>query len=227
MERAANLLSGSPASDLTIFPEMTLSGFSMDSVKTETKPEHDDFFSELAAGRGSAVIYGRVRNGSNCARVLSKTGEVLGEYRKRHLFAFAGEDRHYKAGHEQPVAVDINGFRVTPLICYDLRFPYLFWDKAPETDLFAVIANWPASRSVHWQTLLRARAIENQAFTVGVNRTGDDPNVSYSGGSSVYSPSGEEVVVCGGEEGVFTAEISTGSVNSVREEYPFMKDRLR
>ncbi len=212
--------------DLMIFPEMTLTGFSMDSLKTCCDEADRDFFAAIANRFSCAVTYGSVENGFNCQRTLDKNGNDIACYRKIHLFSFAGEDKFYSKGGET-LTFELNGARITPFICYDLRFAYLFWDKAAETDIFLVNASWPASRSLHWKSLLRARAIENQAFVIGVNRTGSDPKASYSGDSAVYSPLGEAVLECGNAEGVFSTDIDFAAAAETRSFFPFGRDRLR
>jgi predicted amidohydrolase len=212
--------------DLMLFPEMTLSGFSMNVEKTSTSPADDDFFAGIASGHSCTVVYGRVQDGYNCLRAIDKSGQILADYRKIHRFAYAGEDRFYQAGAES-LTFSQDGVRITPFVCYDLRFSYLFWGKAADTDVFIVIANWPASRSEHWETLLRARAVENQAYVIGVNRTGTDPNAAYSGGSAVISPAGKILLDCGSGEGVFTADVDISAVRETRKSFPFHRDRLR
>ncbi|QAR34182.1 hypothetical protein EP073_12435 [Geovibrio thiophilus] len=212
--------------DLMIFPEMTLTGFSMNADKTSCDDADMEFFASIARRFSCAVIYGAVENGFNCQRTLDKDGESIACYRKIHLFSYAGEDNFYSAGSEA-LTFKLNGANITPFVCYDLRFPYLFWEKAAETDIFIVNASWPASRSLHWKSLLRARAIENQAFVIGVNRAGNDPKFNYSGDSAVYSPLGEAVLECGSAEGIFTAEIDIETVAEARRFFPFQRDRLR
>ena len=225
--KIAKLLeSASFDTDLMIFPEMTLSGFSMNTEKTLCGEKDREFFASIAESFSCAVAYGSVEDGFNCMHILDKHGHDIAVYKKNHLFRYAGEDKYYSKG-EQSITFELNGARITPFICYDLRFPYLFWDKTADTDIYIVNASWPSSRSLHWQTLLRARAIENQAFVIGVNRVGSDPNVDYSGDSAVYNPIGETVLECGSVEGIFSVEFDAGKTAEVRQFFPFQQNRLR
>lgn len=212
--------------DLMLFPEMTLSGFSTNRSITELNTKDCVFFRDLAKKHSCTVMYGGVENGFNICRTVNKSRSSFPDYRKTHLFTYAGEDNEYKSG-TGCLGFELQKTRIKPTICYDLRFSYLYWSNAKSTDVFLNIASWPSVRELHWKTLLRARAIENQAFMIGVNRTGSDPNAAYSGASAVYSPLGEEILLCGAEEGVYTAEIDINEVAKVRKNYPFLKDRLR
>jgi predicted amidohydrolase len=145
-------------------------------------------------------------------------------YAKIHPFSYAGEHEHYCAG-ERVVTADVEGLRVTPFVCYDLRFPEPFRLAAAETDLFAVVANWPEERREHWRTLLRARAIENQAFVAGVNRVGDGGRLHYAGDSAAISPLGEILAEGGDREKVLFAEVEPTAVQRLRSRFPALNDR--
>jgi len=146
-------------------------------------------------------------------------------YDKLHPFSYSGEHEHYRAG-DRTITVDVEGVRVTPFVCYDLRFGDDFWAEAPTTDLYLVVANWPESRRTHWQTLLRARAIENQAYVVGANRVGSGGGVEYSGDSCIIDPFGELLAIgAPGVEEVIVADVDAGRVADVRATYPFLRDR--
>lgn len=131
--------------------------------------------------------------------VLAGPDGTAHRYRKIHPFSHAGEERYVRPGTEF-VTVDVEGVRCSLFVCYDLRFADEFWALAAETDAYFVIANWPAKRRVHWSSLLRARAIENQAYVVGVNRVGVGGNLDYSGDSAIIDPLGE-VLASGAEVG--------------------------
>ena len=208
------------------FPEMTLTGFSMDLSKSTINDEDINFFKKISKDRSCNVSFGGVVNSNNRVITINKKGEVMNQYSKVHLFGYGDETKHYKAGSDE-TSFELEGLRIRPLVCYDLRFPYLFWDNAAKTDLFFVIASWPSSRRLHWTTLLKARAIENQCFVIGVNRIGNDPKLAYSGDSVILDPLGNEVLNCGQQEGLQTAEINVSEVLKTRESYPFLKDRLR
>ena len=146
-------------------------------------------------------------------------------YDKLHPFSFAGEHEHYAAGADT-ITFDVEGVRVTPFICYDLRFGDDWWARAADTDLYVCVANWPAARRVHWQTLLLARAIENQAYVVGANRVGSGGGSDYVGDSVIIGPFGEVLAsATEGVEQVIVADIDPARVREVRESFPFMRDR--
>jgi predicted amidohydrolase len=160
--------------------------------------------------------------------VLAGPDGSVQRYAKVHPFKYGGEHAHYTAGEETGVVtVDVDGMRVTPLICYDLRFAYLFWDAAIATDCFVVVANWPASRRTHWQALVRARAIENQAYVVAANRVGSGGGLDYAGDSCIVDPLGEVLVQAAGTETVLVADIDAGTVVATRAKFPFLADRRR
>jgi predicted amidohydrolase len=159
----------------------------------------------------------------NAFILASPDGQVV-RYAKRHPFTHAGEHTHYDAGRET-VTVDIDGVRVTPTVCYDLRFADLYWTAAPVTDLYLVVASWPAARRLHWRSLLVARAIENQAYVVGVNRVGAGDGLVYVGDSVIIDPMGDTVATAADDETVLTGEVDPSVVNEVRRRFPFLNDR--
>jgi predicted amidohydrolase len=158
--------------------------------------------------------------------VLAAPDGTLHRYAKVHPFSYGHEHEHFASG-DGYVTVDVEGLRVTPLVCYDLRFSYAFWDAAPQTDCYVVVANWPASRRVHWQVLLRARAIENQAYVVGANRVGHGGKLDYAGDSCIVDPLGDVLVDAGGVETVVVAEVDPATVSATRAKFPFLADRRR
>lgn len=145
-------------------------------------------------------------------------------YEKIHRFTFGGEDKHFRPG-SQFVTVDVDGVRVTLFVCYDLRFADEFWALAPSTDVYLVPANWPSGRREHWMTLLRARAIENQAYVVGCNRVGDGGGLHYSGDSAIYDPLGQALAVADDTVRVLYADIDPQVVRDTRLSFPFLRDR--
>jgi predicted amidohydrolase len=157
--------------------------------------------------------------------VLAGPDGTTHRYRKLHPFTHAGEHERFRAG-EKPTTVEIGGLRITPFICYDLRFANVFWDAAPATDVYLVPANWPSPRRHHWQTLLQARAIENQAYVVGVNRVGPDGNgLEHLGDSRIVSPMGELLATAAGVETMLLADVDAAEVAATREKFAFMPDR--
>jgi predicted amidohydrolase len=157
--------------------------------------------------------------------VLAGPDGTTHRYRKLHPFTHAGEHERFRAG-EKPTTVEIAGVRITPFICYDLRFANVFWDAAPATDVYLVPANWPSPRRHHWQTLLQARAIENQAYVVGVNRVGADGNgLEHLGDSRIVSPMGELLATASGVETMLLADVDAAEVAATRERFAFLPDR--
>ena len=223
-KKIAQLLDGAQT-DWIVLPEMALSGFTMDLASSTWEEEDEAFFSRLAREKNCAVTVGAVQGGRNQALTFGPDGSILSRYSKRHLFSFAGEGAYYAAGSEAS-SYRIGELRVAQAICYDLRFPYHFWAEAPGVDAYCVIAAWGAKRAAQWELLLRARAIENQAFVVGVNRVGSEPGVDYSGGSALIDPQGRTILDCGSSEAVLTAELRPEAVAEWRKAFPALEDRL-
>lgn len=155
--------------------------------------------------------------------LVTPEGEVH-RYDKRHLFRMGDEHHYYQAG-QQRVIVEWRGWRILPQVCYDLRFP-VFSRNRNDYDLALYIASWPAPRSLHWQALLLARAIENQAYVMGCNRVGDDANNhSYSGDSRIISPTGELLVTLpASQPAVAQAVLSLSELQAYRERFPAWRD---
>jgi predicted amidohydrolase len=145
-------------------------------------------------------------------------------YHKIHPFTFGGEDIHFRPGMDF-VTVNVHGIRVTLFVCYDLRFADEFWRTAPDTDVYLVPGNWPASRREHWMALLRARAIENQTYVLGCNRVGTGGGLLYAGDSRIINPLGEVIAEALDQETILYADISSEEVQRVRTTFPFMQDR--
>jgi predicted amidohydrolase len=155
--------------------------------------------------------------------LVGPAGEAV-FYDKIHPFGYGGETEHYAAG-AGTLTIEIEGLRCSVFICYDLRFADRFWGLARSTDAYLVVANWPAARALHWSTLLQARAIENLAYVVGVNRVGAGDGIAYDGGSCVIDPLGETIAEAGDEETVLFADLDPEHVAAVRARYPFLEDR--
>jgi predicted amidohydrolase len=157
--------------------------------------------------------------------VLAGPDGTTHRYRKLHPFTHAGEHERFRAG-EKPTTVEIGGLRITPFVCYDLRFANVFWEAGPATDVYLVPANWPSPRRHHWQTLLQARAIENQAYVVGVNRVGADGNgLEHLGDSRIVSPMGELLATASCVETIVLADVDAAEVATTREKFAFLPDR--
>ena len=220
---------------LVALTEMFATGFSMAAERIAEDPDgaSTTFLATEARAHGvwvCASVPTRPRPGAHSALptnafVLAGPDGNVQHYDKLHPFGYAGEHEHYAAGELNPTFV-VEGVRVTPFVCYDLRFADDWWAKATATDLYVCVANWPASRRVHWQTLLRARAIENQAYVLGVNRVGRGDGVDYAGDSLVVDPFGELLATAeAGIEQVLTAEVDPAYVADVRRAFPFLRDR--
>lgn len=145
-------------------------------------------------------------------------------YRKIHPFTYGGETKHFRAG-DQFVTVDVEGLRVTLFVCYDLRFADEFWQRADDTDVYLVPANWPEARRLPWMALLQARAIENMAYVVGCNRVGSGNGLAYCGDSRIIDPLGEILASASQTESILLAEISAERVADVRDRFRFLEDR--
>ncbi len=214
---------------LGVLPEMFCTGFSMDSARIAqpVAGPSETFLRSTATALDLWIIASIPERGSpsprNMAIVAAPDGRVT-RYAKIHPFSFAGEDRHYAAG-DRVVTIDIESVRVTPFICYDLRFPEPFRTAATETDAYVVVANWPDQRREHWRTLLRARAIENQAYVVGVNRVGEGDGLHYAGDSAAIAPLGETLVEGDDKERVLFCEIDPAAVQKLRTRFPALNDR--
>ena len=218
--------------DIMVLPEMFNTGFSMNvgTMAEEENGETSVLLSGLAREYGLNLIAGLAMKradeskGRNSALAYDRAGRLLASYSKRYPFTFAGEDRHYTAGTDT-VLFRVDDMPSSVFICYDLRFPEVFRSVASDVHSIFVIANWPFSRIDHWETLLRARAIENQCFVIGVNRTGSDGNgITYSGASHVYDPLGKDIPSVRIQDEFLTAEFDPKEVMKVREEFPFLND---
>lgn len=219
--------------DVILFPEMSLTGFSMDVNRIgEPEGESDSVkrMQELAKEYGISIGFGWSAlpeagqdKGTNRFTFIDEGGQVLGEYCKLHPFRFGKEGEHYRRGDEL-VTVDYQGRTLGLFICYDLRFPEIFQIVSRKADILLVIANWPESRREHWTTLLRARAIENQAYVVGVNCAGERDGIKYSGDSMVVNPLGEVLGSLSGQEGILLCEIGDEAA-ALRERFPLKSDR--
>ena len=218
--------------DLIILTELFSTGFSMNTeIISESIDGPSISFLMNEAERTGIPICGSVPATADGFKephnflVVAYPNNSMESYAKKHLFTFAKEDKHYVPGHET-LTLNIAGTAVSFFICFDLRFAPDFWDLAPTTDLYVVIANWPKTRAHHWKSLLTAGAIENQAYVMGVNRVGSGDGISYSGDSRLIDPLGDEVVVANsGATEIIVGEVSSSVVSEVRSQYPFLDDR--
>lgn len=235
--------------DLVVLPEMFSTGFTMASA---------DIAEDMAEDREDSILtwlgeQARLHDKTLCGSlVAAEDGRYFNRfvwmppggspvfYDKRHRFRMAGEHLHYAAGSRR-VIVECNGWRILPLVCYDLRFPVWLRNRRQgdaqsyhnnhddnhelEYDLLLCVANWPAARRIAWQTLLRARAIENLCYSAGVNVIGTDGNgVAYSGDSGVYGPEGQQLLDAASGAGVFTATLDGEALHTYRDGFPAWQD---
>jgi omega-amidase len=210
--------------DLALLPETFTSGFTNDTLhQAETMDGASVAWLRAQAQTLGAFVGGSlvIRIGEKCVNrfVLAAPDGGLGLYDKRHLFRMANEHERYVAG-EQSVIVDVHGWRVNLSVCYDLRFPVWLRNRN-HYDLLVCVANWPAARRTAWQTLLRARAIENLSFVAAVNRVGTDGNgLSYAGDSVALDPLGAPLVELGALEQVVTTTLDAAQLHAHRERFP-------
>lgn len=219
--------------EVVVLPEMFSTGFSMKpAALAETMDGETVQWMKRVAAEKKIILTGSViieEEGNYYNRLIwMLPNGQYGVYDKRHRFAYAEEDKHYTAGNKRLIA-SVKGWKINLLICYDLRFPVWARQQAQpgemEYDLLIYVANWPERRVHAWKTLLQARAIENQCYVVGVNRTGDDGNdIHYSGESMVIDPLGEVLYTKKDAEDIFTIELDKRHLDAVREKFPFWKD---
>lgn len=218
--------------DLVVFPEMTLTGFSMNIKLIAERKENSAtqaFFSELARRYRLTVVFGVVwkhgKKASNNLVCLDRKGREKAIYAKIHPFSLAGEAKFYlKGSHLAPCA--INGVRFGFSICYDLRFPEIFSALTSKTQVFVNIASWPQKRIDHWYAILRARAIENQVFMIGVNRTGKDGHgICYKKSSAVFGADGKIMKSVHRAKDLDVYVLDFKKQKEFRRKYPFIKDR--
>lgn len=245
--------------DIVIFPEMTLTGFSMNVNKIAEEKGNSptlEFFMEMSEKYRIAVAFGMaeykktgekkennplIKAENKC--YLVSDGKILMEYAKLHPFSY-GEEADYYQGGDMLAVTEFHGVKLAPFICYDLRFPEIFQMVSVQADVILVIANWPKSREEHWNTLLKARAIENQCYIAGINRCGRDPQLIYPQATAVYDPYGKRIEekwkafpekekegfhiedrINLSDGNLYFAVIDKNTVKKYREEFPLKKGR--
>jgi predicted amidohydrolase len=233
---------GSPA--LILLPELFSTGYLDLASAARTGPEGEtweevagkdrEFLSALARKLKAWVSGPTVEAGAaggqgprfrNALLIFAPDGREAARYQKIHPFSYGGEDKLF-AGGPEVVTVDIENLVVQPTICYDLRFPELYRAGSQRgVHLILVQANWPDPRQAHWETLLRARAIENQAFVAGVNCVGTQDSLQYAGGSVVLSPKGEALALGGAAEGLVKSKVDLDLCKQWRKAFPALRDR--
>ena len=216
---------------LIVLTEMYATGFSMHTdVTAEPVDGPSSAFLVEQARMHDAWVAGSVAERAGEGRlpantlVLAAPDGTVHRYRKIHPFSYGREHEYFSAGGDH-VTVNVDGLRTTLFVCYDLRFADEFWATALQTDVYVVPANWPAPRRVHWQTLLRARAIENQAYVIGVNRVGSGGDLQYVGDSMIVDPMGEILASAARGEATLVCDIDASVVADTRDRFRFLQDR--
>jgi predicted amidohydrolase len=217
---------------LIVLSEMFSTGFSMSpSIREEFNGPASRFLREQAKKHDIWIV-------GSCAELPEGAGaetlpfntlvlagpESVHRYRKIHPFTYGGEAEHFQAGADF-LTVTVDGVRLSLFVCYDLRFGNEFWSRAADTDAYVVVANWPEARRVHWQSLLQARAIENQAYMIANNRVGNGGGLAYAGDSRIIDPLGEIVASAARTEALLLADIDATHVAAVRDKFRFLQDR--
>ena len=229
MRRIESLLGQSSDLDLVILPEMWSTGFTMQPEKVaEPMPGTALQWMSIQAKERNTAIAGSIS-------IAEGTGYFnrwyctfpdgrMAQYDKKHLFSYGKEDQHYTAGTTKTY-FEINGWKIMPIICYDLRFPV--WCRNTNSyDLMMVVANWPTARIHHWDALLKARAIENQSYVAAVNRLGTDANgLQYNGHSSVFDMNGQEMLSLGEKEGLGKVILDKQLLTTYRDQFRFLQDK--
>lgn len=215
--------------DLLVFPELTLTGFSMNLSLCEDVHNSESlaFFQNCCRDHAIGCVFGYGEksddNYYNELVYIDRKGTVIEKYRKLHPFTYGGEI--YSAGNDV-ASFDFDGNDIGLSICYDLRFPEVYQQLSKKCGCIIVAANWPEARREHWITLLRARAIENQCYVIGCNRVGVTDNIAYSGDSTIIDPNGAIVVSAeSNKEQLLCCEIDLNIAKKLRSDFPVKKDR--
>ena len=218
--------------ELLLFPEMTLTGFTMNvpMMGEEQNGDTTQWFQQLAKKYRVAVGFGVIEKilkgdkGKNNYIIVDKDGKLLSCYSKIHPFSFGEEALHYQGGTSLAL-ISYKQWILSTFICYDLRFPEIFQAASKEASIITIAANWPDERIQHWEILLKARAIENQCYIAGVNRTGWGNGIKYSGASMVVDPLGNVISQVGSEEALIICDINLEKVYNIRDSFKLKKDR--
>ena len=224
--------------DILVFPEMTLTGFSMNAdILGSSWQRQVDFFRSMSRKYGITAVFGYIMpvpdrdlalhphwNRYYNMLGIAVDGELQLQYAKIHPFTFGLEAGTYQGG-ENIQTMDWKGTGLGAFVCYDLRFPEIFQISSDESEVIFVISNWPGKRVEQMDRLLAARAIENQVYIVGVNRVGEGDGLIYNGHSAVYGPTGERLTALSEEEALITAEIDLESLRRLRDSFPLKADR--
>lgn len=217
--------------ELILFPEMSFTGFSSNIAVTKEKNEETvKAMSDYAKMYGIAIGFGwvkeckdNIQKAENHYSIISKEGKVLSDYVKIHSFQYGGEGEQFESGNFIQI-FELHGIHFAQYICYDLRFPEVFQATSDKAEVMLVPANWPEKRSKHWKCLLQARAIENQAYVLGINCVGTVGGLNYSGDTCIVDPEGEVVAMLKNKEGLVYADIEKEAMK-IRDSFPVKRDR--
>lgn len=223
------VLAGAPGSDLYVFPEMFTTGFATaEGTRVESEPAVGLQWMKRKAAETGAAFAGSIALDPGDGKLVNRLYFVRPDgsfeyYDKRHLFTFSGEHLRFNAG-DRRVIVEYKGVRIMLAVCYDLRFPVWLRNRG-DYDALLVVANWPQPRRFAWDTLLRARAIENQCCVLASNRVGEDPACVYTGGSALIGPYGEDLEAApDGKECVITQELNMQHLREFVGKFPVLED---
>ncbi|MCM2324038.1 MAG: hypothetical protein NDJ90_12330 [Oligoflexia bacterium] len=213
--------------ELLVFPEMALTGFCMDTQSATLElgsPEIRQLAAMTRDKKLLVLIGAAMRSGSRFTNdcLVLRNGEVIASYSKMNLFPVTGEEKHYEPGH-QMLTIEYQGYRITPLICFDSRFmkPFIT-GAAARTDAFVIMASWPDAQSAQWKTTLSARAMDTQTFVFGVNRTGTGGGLSFAGECNVIAPSGKPMLPYSSDEKLLVADVDLSYPGKLRERFPML-----
>lgn len=232
MEKVKKLMeqAGKQNIDLLVFPEMTLTGFTMNTNLAGEEMLFSPtlrFFKEASKQYHMAMAFGFVEDFGeeyyNKLMIVSE-GRIIYDYDKIHPFSYSDEGKHYIGGHEVKTTRLMN-MELSGFVCYDLRFPEIFQAVSGQADMILVIANWPKERILHWETLLRARAIENQSYIIGVNRIGKGNDIEYIESSMAFDPQGERLTKPHSKSELMVVDVDPERVKQVRRKFPCKQDR--
>ena len=222
-----DIISNNPGMDMFLLPEMSFTGFSMNTDATaESERETAAIFSRVAVENSVSIGFGWVKKTDqlceNVYSIIDKNGKPVSEYSKIHPFSYSGEDRYFSAGNRISV-FETGGIPFSTFVYYDLRFPELFRTICRDVHAVIIPANWPARRSEHWKTLLRARAIENQIYIFAVNCVGSINGVYYSGDSCIINPNGDVLMSLSDQEGILKYDF-IDDTDQYRKTFPVLND---
>lgn len=219
---------GDQGVDLLLLPEMSFTGFSMNTdVTKESNYETVKRMMATAKNYKTAIGFGWVKDcgekSENHYTIIGGDGDILSDYVKIHPFSYSGENEKFQGGKEI-VCFRFNNISISTFICYDLRFPEVFQIASKDVDVLFIPANWPEVRKEHWKCLLQARAIENQVYIFAVNCVGKIGGLNYAGNSCIVDPHGNILSELSGREGILEYDLNN-NVQKVRSEFPVKEDR--